>query len=195
MLCSDDDIQLLLTTLKTDEPAALARASALVEGHPEDARLHFLRGSMLIGAGRHIEAHGALSRAVQLAPEFWIARFQLGFFELTSGEPAKALNTWAPLETLAESHYLRQLATGLGYLIRDEFEAAVSHLESGMRANKENPALNRDMQLLIDQCAPLIKPQVAAPPAVPERGAPAPEDDKADSATSFILRQFMGKRR
>jgi hypothetical protein len=192
MLCSDEDLQSLLTTLRTDETAALARASALVEGHPDDPRLHFLRGSMLIGAGRHIEAHGALSRAVQLAPDFWIARFQLGFFELTSGEPARALQTWAPLESLPEVHYLRRFVTGLSHLIRDEFEQALLHLGDGMRANDENPALNRDMQLLIDQCGPLMTP--ALPPA-PQAAASSPQEEKADSATSFILRQFMGKRR
>jgi len=194
MLCSDEDLQSLLATLKTDEAAALARASALIEGYPEDPRLHFLRGSMLIGAGRHIEAHGALSRAVELAPDFWIARFQLGFFELTSGEPGRALDTWAPMDSLPDTHYLRQFVTGLGYLMRDEFAPAIAHLHDGVRANDENPALNRDMQLLIDQCAPLMAPAspAAAAPAPP---ATAATEEKADSATSFILRQFMGKRR
>ncbi|WP_291198116.1 hypothetical protein [Hyphomonas sp.] len=195
MLCSDDDLKSLLGTLQSDEASALARASALIEGHPDDPRLHFLRGSMLIGAGRHIEAHGALSRAVQLAPDFAIARFQLGFFELTSGEPGRALQTWAPLEALPDTNYLKLFVTGLGFLIRDEFEPAISNLQEGMRANDENPALNRDMQLLIDRCAPLMTQGAPAPePELVQATVPATEE-KADSATSFILRQFMGKRR
>lgn len=195
MYCSDEDLRTLLATLQTDEAAALARASALIEGYPDDARLHFLRGSMLIGAGRHIEAHGALSRAVQLAPDLWIARFQLGFFELTSGEPGRALETWAPLETLAETHYLRHFVTGLRHLIRDEFAPAIAHLQDGMRANEDNPALNKDMQLLIDQCAPLMTQGALPSTPEPAPAATALKEEKADSATSFILRQFMGKRR
>lgn len=195
MLCSDEELQSLLDTLRTDEGAALARASALIEGFPDDARLHFLRGSMLIGAGRHIEAHGALSRAVELAPEFHIARFQLGFFELTSGEATRAVQTWGPLEALPQAHYLNLFVIGLGHLIRDEFAPAVAHLEEGMRANDENPALNRDMQLLIDQCAPLMKQSVQAVPLSPEPAPVPASEEKAESATSFILRQLTGKRR
>jgi tetratricopeptide (TPR) repeat protein len=195
MLCSDENLQSLLATLRTDEGAALARASALIEGFPDDARLHFLRGSMLIGAGRHIEAHGALSRAVELAPDFHIARFQLGFFELTSGEPARAVQTWGPLEALPPTHYLKLFVIGLGHLIRDEFGPAVAHLEEGMRANDENAALNRDMQLLIDQCAPLMTKSGTALPPSPETSQIPATDEKADSATSFILRQLTGKRR
>lgn len=195
MLCSDEELQSLLDTLRTDEGAALARASALIEGFPDDARLHFLRGSMLIGAGRHIEAHGALSRAVELAPEFHIARFQLGFFELTSGEAARAVQTWGPLEALSRTHYLRLFVIGLGHLIRDEFALAVAHLEEGMRANDENPALNRDMQLLIDQCAPLMTQSGSAASPGPEPVPLLASGEKAESATSFILRQLTGKRR
>lgn len=195
MLCSDEDLQSLLAVLGADEAAALSRASALIERHPDDPRLHFLRGSMLVGAGRHIEAHGALSRAVEIAPDFAIARFQLGFFELTSGEPARAFQTWAPLEALPETNYLKRFVTGLGFLIRDEFEPAIANLQAGMRVNDENPALNRDMQLLIDQCGPLMSQGAGSPAREPAQEATAAKDDKADSATSFILRQFMGKRR
>lgn len=184
MMAHDDEIADLIGLMQADEAAALARVAALVETFPEDARLHFLRGSLLIGAQRNIEAHGALSRAVALAPDFAIARFQLGFFELTSGEPAAALATWAPLADLPEGHYLRLFREGLGLLIEDRFEDAVSRLQAGMRANSENPPLNRDMQLLIDECRPLIGPG---------SGTSATPDD--ESATSVMLRQLTARRR
>lgn len=184
MMANDEEIADLIGLMQADEGAALSRVAALVETYPEDARLHFLRGSMLIGAQRNIEAHGALSRAVALAPDFATARFQLGFFELTSGEPAAALATWAPLGELPSDHYLRIFCEGLGLLIEDRFPEAISRLQEGMRVNSENPPLNRDMQLLIDECRPLIGTG---------KDTPAAEDD--ESATSVMLRQLTARRR
>lgn len=184
MNASDAEIEALIELMQADEDAALSRAGALVETYPEDARLHFLRGSMLIGAQRNIDAHGALSRAVSLAPDFAIARFQLGFFELTSGEPAAAIETWRPLAALPAGHYLRTFAEGLSYLIDDRFEEAVARLEDGIRANTDNLPLNRDMQLLIEACSPLIRAQ--------DNEA---EGAAAESATSVMLRQLTGRRR
>jgi tetratricopeptide (TPR) repeat protein len=178
-LCSDEEIQHLLAAMQSDSPDELALAERLIETYPEDSRLHFLRGSLLAGSGRPIEAHAALSRAVALAPDFALARFQLGFFELTSGEAARALATWEPLANLPEGHYLGQFVAGLRHLIRDEFAQAIAALREGISVNDENPPLNRDMQLIIDQCVPLAGGAEAAPAEA--------------SATSLLLDQFGGR--
>jgi len=176
-LCSDEEMTELLAAMQSDAPDELALAERLIDAYPEDARLHFLRGSLLAGNGRPIEAHAALSRAVALAPEFALARFQLGFFELTSGEAARALATWEPLDSLAGDHYLAHFVTGLRHLIADRFVEAIAALQAGIAVNDENPPLNRDMQLIIDECAGLTS------------AAPAAPADEA-SATSFLLEQF-----
>jgi hypothetical protein len=67
-------------------------------------------------------------------------------------------------------------------LIRDEFAESIEQLREGIALNNENPALNRDMQLLIDQAAELLSGQ----------SRPA-EDREAASATSFLLNQFAGR--
>lgn len=173
-LCSDEEMQQLLAAMQSDAPDELAFAERLIDAYPEDARLHFLRGSLLAGSGRPIEAHAALSRAAALAPDFALARFQLGFFELTSGEAARALATWEPLDGLPPEHYLAHLVTGLRHLIHDRFAEAIAALQAGIAVNDENPPLNRDMQLIIDECGGLAG------------GEPAGEA----SATSFLLDQF-----
>lgn len=174
-LCSDEEMTQLLAAMQSDASDELALADRLITAYPEDARLHFLRGSLLAGSGRPIEAHASLTRAVALAPEFVLARFQLGFFELTSGEAARALATWEPLDSLPAEHYLAHFVTGLRHLITDRFAEAIAALEAGIAVNDENPPLNRDMQLIIDQCAGLTSKQEARPEA---------------SATSFLLDQF-----
>ena len=169
-MCDDDDIRQLLAVAEASPGDALPMAERLIAAHPDDARLHFFRGSMLAGSGRPIEAHASLSRAVALAPDFALARFQLGFFELTSGEPARA-----PLSALPDDHYLRQFVTGLTHLIHDRFAETIAALASGIAANAETPPLNHDMQLIIDQCRPLLDPRPQAEEASP---------------TSFLLGQL-----
>jgi tetratricopeptide (TPR) repeat protein len=180
-MCSDEDLASVVR--ETDEAIRLAEVERLTERHPDDARLHFLRGSLLIGRSRLVEAHAALSHAVALAPEFYIARFQLGFFQLTSGEAEEALATWLPLDALPAGHYLGLFVNGLRALVRDDFSGAVALLREGIAENEENLPLNGDMQLLIDQCLPLI----------PEHGAVEAND--APSETSLVLSRFAKPRR
>lgn len=174
--CDEALIGALLERAGKSETDGLNEADRLIDRFPEDARLHFLRGSLLAAAGRAIEAHAALSRAVALAPDFALARFQLGFFELTSAEPDRALATLLPLDALPEGHYLRLFVAGLRHLIRDEFPATIAALGAGIAANAENPPLNRDMQLLIDRCREV------------EQGSAAPASEV--SATSMLLGQL-----
>lgn len=176
-MCDDDELRGLLAAAGVSAEDALAIADRLIAAHPDDARLHFFRGSMLAGSGRPIEAHASLSRAVALAPDFALARFQLGFFELTSGEPDRAQATWQKLSTLPADHYLRHFVAGLTHLIHDRFADAVAALEAGIAVNGETPPLNNDMRLIIGECQPLLDP--------------ASEPDAA-SPTSFLLGQSGG---
>jgi len=184
ILCDDNELQELMTAMQSDDRDEMVRMDRLIAAYPEDPRLHFLRGSVLASIGRPIEALSSLRKAVELAPDFAIARFQLGFFQLTSGEAVDALATWGPIVLLPEGHYLRSFVGGLTHLIRDEFDETVLRLNEGIAANEENPALNRDMQLIIDQ---VVEIQRTAPPS-------DGENDGSASATSFLLDQFSGHR-
>jgi hypothetical protein len=179
LLCDDDRLQAVVGTIEQDSEAGLEAIERALAEFPEDARLHFLRGSLLIGARRFVEAHSALELAVSLAPDFQIARFQLGFFELTSGEAEAARVSWAPLkQVLSASHYLAEFVSGLEALIADRFADCIAALSRGIAANSENPPLNHDMELIIEKCAELLVQK-------PETGQ---QDDPDDvSAASFLL--------
>ncbi len=182
-MCDDQTFAALVEAIQQGADDELSRTDRLIVEFPDDARLHFLRGSLLAGLGRPIEALPPLRKAVELAPEFAIARFQLGFFLLTSGDPAEALSVWGPLAMLPKEHYLRNFVAGLTHLIRDEFEETIRYLEQGIAANEENPPLNRDMQLIIDQVRLLQAGE----------GASGQDGDESISATSFLLTQFAAK--
>lgn len=188
MLCDEESLAGVLASLGRPDGDDLGAIDALLTRFPTDPRLHFLKGSVLAGLGRAIEAHQALSYAVSLAPDFAIARFQLGFFELTSGEPDRARATWLPLASLPDDHHLRLFVTGLEALIEDRFADAIAWLERGMAVNSENPPLNRDMQMLIDECRRLAG--TAAPTADAAAATTADPLPEPASATSFVLGQF-----
>jgi len=182
-LCDDQTFAALIEAIQQGADDELARTDRLLVEYPGDPRLHFLRGSLLAGLGRPIEALPALRQAVEIAPDFAIARFQLGFFLLTSGEPADALSVWGPLAMLPKEHYLRMFVAGLTHLIRDEFDETIRYLEQGIAANEENLPLNRDMELIIDQVRNLDAGKATG----------ATDGDDSISATSFLLTQFGAK--
>ncbi len=175
-LCSDEHIRAVLASAETDSVRGIEEIDASLGEYPNDPRLHFLKGSLLIGLRRFVEAHAAMSQALKIAPGFEIARFQLGFFELTSGEADAALATWAQLKALPAGHWMLHFVEGLEHLIADRFEECIAALRAGLIDNTENLPLNNDMQLIIGKCEDLLA-----------TAAPQPSEFDAVSATSLLL--------
>lgn len=149
--CPDNEFAALVAMMQQSAQSAMAELDALVPRFPDDARLHFLRGSIMASKKEYEAARKAMRRAVDLAPDFAIARFQLGFLLLTSGEVWPAQEAWGPLHGLSDDYYLVHFVRGLCHLIRDEFAEAIADLERGIAANQENPPLNNDMRMIIDE--------------------------------------------
>lgn len=178
-LCGDDVMAQLVIEVGADAEGALARIEQLLAEFPLDPRLHFLKGSLLVGLKRFVGAHIAMSRALEIAPDYDLARFQLGFFELTSGEADAALWTWAPLgQALAADHWMRHFVEGLRALAADRFSDCIAALRMGIAANDENLPLNGDMELIIAECEKLSE--------VGEGDHKGAADSEV-SATSFLL--------
>lgn len=181
-LCNEREMRELVAKLESG--AADHRAiEACLSSYPKDPRLYFMLGSMLAEEGDATGAHDALRQAVALAPDFHIARYQLGFFELTSGEADRALSTWGPLLRLPEDHHLRKFVEGLTFLIRDEFVPAIASFREGIALNRENEPLNNDIRLLMSQVEQLSRGDT-------EMNRPDDGGDGDQSATSVLLNQF-----
>lgn len=149
--CPPDLLAGVLEIVRTDDERGLARLDELLAQYPTDAQLHFLRGSVLAGVKRYDEARVAMRQAVDLAPLYTVARFQLGLLELSSGDGAAADTTLEPLEQLGGANALALFARGLRFLMRDEMESALAALREGITRNTENPLINRDMQLIVTE--------------------------------------------
>jgi tetratricopeptide (TPR) repeat protein len=150
-LCPQDKLSSFMSMMGADETRAMRELDALIRAYPRDARLHFLKGSLLAGRQDYGQARAAMRQAVDLAPDYPVARFQLGFLLLTSGEPYPAQEAWGPLHALPSDHYLRLFVEGLTRLIHDDFAETIRLLQEGIKRNRENLPMNRDMQLIIDE--------------------------------------------
>jgi tetratricopeptide (TPR) repeat protein len=178
-LCPPERIEQLARAMAGDGEAALADIDQALADYPADARVCFLRGSLLASLRRYDEARLAMRQAVDLAPEYAIARFQAGFLELTSGQALAAEALWRPLEQLEPDNFLRLFAAGLTHMAHDRFEEAITALRDGMALNAEIPPLNNDMQLIIDELQALRK-------------GPPPEQPAA-SSSHLLLQQYLNK--
>ena len=179
-LMSDEAMQSLLADLGNpagDDIAAIDRA---IGDHRDDPRLHFLRASVLASHKRYSEARQAMARAVEIAPSLDIARFQLGFLEYTSGEPAAAAETWKAFSSRSKDDPLTAFAAGLNALASDNIDEARTLIEHGIAHNRDNPPLNRDMRMLIDALAK-------------DDGDAASDSDEPISAVEQLLRQAAMK--
>lgn len=141
----------------------LSQVETLLDSYPSDARLHFLRGSLLAGAQKIDQAQISMRQAIEIAPEFSVARFQLGFLQMTSADMAAAATTWRPLMDLPQDHYLRLFAEGLELVAVDDFDQGHARLRWGMAQNTENPAMNKDMQLLMSATKNFTPPHDSEP--------------------------------
>lgn len=186
-LCPEAPLAQALEQLKGDDEGGLASIARLLQTYPLDPRLHFLQGSVMAGLQRYDEGRKAMARAVEIAPDFALARFQLGFLDLTSGRALDAIGVWNPLGNLPEKNPLRVLAKGLSNLAADNFAEARRLLQEGMALNVENPLINADMQLILDEIAELPDPPSEERPAVPLEAEP--EGASPGSAVDQLLRQ------
>jgi tetratricopeptide (TPR) repeat protein len=191
-LCPDGPLHEMLALAGDDEPAALARIETLLADHPGDPRLHFMKGSLLAAQQRYTEGQAAMRHAVDLAPGYDIARFQLGLLELSSGDAQAADATLQPLADAAGEHALSLFALGLRHLARDNFDQAEALLRRGIEINEDHPLVSRDMELMLAGIAD-ARAKAAADTHRPAGGAAADDDDDDVSAAHLLLRRYADK--
>jgi len=134
-----------------------------VTRHPENAELRYAFGAQLAQDGHYDRAADEMTTALRLQPALYTARLQLGLLYLTQAKVPDALETWQPLEALENSSPLKHFKQGLEALICEDFSACIEFLERGITLNESNPALNRDMNLIIAKAREALQHAADAP--------------------------------
>jgi len=117
---------------------------------PGNAPVRYLLGATLASAGEYERAAEEMSVALRLQPDLHTARFQLGLLYVTMGQTQQAAEVWEMLEQLPPDSPLKLFKRGIEALIRDDFMQCIALLEQGIKGNKENEPLNRDMTMVIE---------------------------------------------
>jgi len=129
----------------------------------------FLLGAEFAALGQMEQAEAAFANATRLAPDFPMARYQLGLLQFSSGRAAMALLTWQPLLGLPDTDPLPHFVNGFAALAHDRFEEALRHYEQGLVLNTTNRALSDDIKKVVAGIKALT-PHTA--PGVGDHGEP-----------------------
>lgn len=115
---------------------------------PDSAEGHYLLAAEYAQAGRYGDAVLSFAMAVERAPAFAPARFQLGLLWVTLNAPGQALGVLDPLLSLPESEPFHHFGAALVALCRDALPEALAALERGLALPNDNAALVADMRRL-----------------------------------------------
>lgn len=126
-----------------DESERLCQHAMALE--PRAAIPHYLRATNLAHAGRYELAEASYMASLTRAPDFAIARFQLGLLQLTGHRPAIAHASWEPLLELADEHPLKLFVQGFLAILEENWDRAREVILRGIERNHENAPLNDDM--------------------------------------------------
>jgi tetratricopeptide (TPR) repeat protein len=143
-----------------DHEGAIGMYAKASEEDPLSGIPHFLMASEYATMGEISKAEAAFANAILLAPDFAIARYQLGLLQFSSGRAALALVTWLPLlnspSAEPEARALACFVRGYAALAQDDFEQALAHFQTGLTHKTGNQALSDDVGKVIERVQELI---------------------------------------
>lgn len=134
-----------------DSATAIAYLKEAVSRPDATAAAHYLLGAEYAQIRLYDRAMDEMEAAIALDPALWTARLQLALLYLGANKEERAGDALRPLAELGDDAALQQFATGLLALIGNDMPRAIQALADGIERNESNPALNGDMQRIIDE--------------------------------------------
>lgn len=141
----------LLHAVQDSDADALHALNQAVQTWQQDPRIRLLRGATHASQQAYAEARADFMTALEIAPDYTIARFMLGFLELMHGQVSLALSAWGPLDLLPPDNALYIFKSGLVSLIQDRFDDALLQLREGMASNQQYPLINNYIAAVIQK--------------------------------------------
>jgi Tfp pilus assembly protein PilF len=169
-LDADELLRLGLDAMNSGRDAdALVALKTLVEREPAHAAARYLLAAQHAQMGLMDKAEAGFREAVALAPEFPMARFQLGQLLLTRGASAEARVFLLPLAERGDA--IGRYAAALAAAAQEDRDSAIAALREGLALPQEVPALAGDMQRVLENLLALgttgDEHPDTAPPAAP----------------------------
>jgi tetratricopeptide (TPR) repeat protein len=178
---NDELLRLTLDSINQERHAdALSMLKVLLERDANHAFATYLLAAEHAQLGMMDRAEEGFKKAVKLAPDFLMARFQLGQLYLVKNEAGLAKEMFAPIALLPAGHTLAAYAKGLIAAANDDIIDAVAHLDAGLACEQEIPALAEDMKSMRNNLLSL-----SAVGSVVED-----EHTGQSAATSLLLRNY-----
>lgn len=177
--------QALAATQRSEFDRADALLHSAMQLDPSSAIPYFLLGANAAQLHRNDEAEAAFMKCLQRAPDFAVARFQLGLLQLTNARAAVALITWEPLLALEETSYFKCFVQGFVQILAGDAPGAESRIREGLALNGDNAALNRDMEGVLQRLAQQVETSTETASAEPPSTAPPTANDQL--ANHFLV--------
>ncbi|HWS41189.1 MAG TPA: hypothetical protein VN247_07895 [Arenimonas sp.] len=154
-LDNEEILRLAISAIDQDNHVeAISLLKGLLERDSNHVFANYLLAAEHAQIGMVDRAEAGFSRTVALAPDFNIARFQLGQIHLVKGDNSAAKLVLEPLTRSADQNQeLSHYAKGLVALTEDNVEMAVSELQAGLAYQHEIPALAADMRRIVSNLA------------------------------------------
>lgn len=173
-LDNEELLRITLDALNQDRHAdAVSMLKTLVERDPKHVFGNYLLAAEHMQLGMVERAEAGFRKAVELAPDFPMARFQLGQLYLVKGDAVAAKAALAPLLSLPANVALAAYARGLAAAAVEDIESAIRELQAGLACEQEIPALAGDMQRVLDNLLALRGGSAPMTPgATPGNAAP-----------------------
>lgn len=151
---------------------AVSMLKTLVERDPANMFAHYLLAAEHAQLGLMDRAEAGFLRAVDLAPDFPMARFQLGQLLFLKGENAGGEQVLVPLAQRQDDDALPAYARAMIAAANEDVAEAVAQLQAGLARKQEIPALADDMQRLLERLRALLGSEPPATIATPASAAP-----------------------
>ncbi|MFT3806736.1 tetratricopeptide repeat protein [Arenimonas sp.] len=181
-LDNDELLRIALDALNQDLHAeAVSMLKTLVERDSNHVFGTYLLAAEHMQLGMVDRAEAGFRRTVELAPDFPMARFQLGQLYLVKGDAESARAVLAPVAALPENMALGHYAKGLIAAANEDADHAIAELQAGLACEQDVPAMTADMQRVLDnlralqgggQPAPTMPTGNAAPLYLSNYGKP-----------------------
>jgi Tfp pilus assembly protein PilF len=150
-LDNDELLRIALDAINQDRHAdAVSMLKTLLERDSKHVFGTYLLAAEHAQLGMMDRAEEGFRKTVELAPDFPMARFQLGQLHLTKSDAASAKTVLAPLANLPAGQALSGYAKGLIAAANEDIGEAITQIQAGLACDQDIPALASDMRRVLD---------------------------------------------